>query len=75
MCINAGSESNSAMLTFDGVDVMGERLAKEVCYSFDIQSVHLLTTLLQSASCVGFHCLLTYMSVALNGFLYSILRC
>ncbi|KAK2981748.1 hypothetical protein RJ640_006000 [Escallonia rubra] len=28
MC--AGSESNSAMLTFDGVDVMGKRLADEV---------------------------------------------
>lgn len=29
MC-NAGSKCNSSMLTFDGVDVMGERLAKEV---------------------------------------------
>ncbi|KAK3029127.1 hypothetical protein RJ639_038832 [Escallonia herrerae] len=28
--IRAGSESNSAMLTFDGVDVMGKRLADEV---------------------------------------------
>lgn len=27
---NAGSECNSATLTFDGVDVMGERLAEEV---------------------------------------------
>lgn len=26
----AGSESNSATLTFDGVDMMGERLANEV---------------------------------------------
>jgi len=26
----AGSESNYGSLTFDGVDVMGERLAKEV---------------------------------------------
>lgn len=29
MC-NAGSECNSSVLTLDGVDVMGERLAKEV---------------------------------------------
>lgn len=26
----AGSECNSLRLTFDGVDMMGERLAKEV---------------------------------------------
>jgi len=25
------------MLTFDGVDVMGDRLAEEVCSGFDIQ--------------------------------------
>jgi hypothetical protein len=28
----AGSESNSATLTFDGVDKMGERLANEVVF-------------------------------------------
>lgn len=28
---NAGSERNSSTLTFDGVDVMGDRLAEEVC--------------------------------------------
>lgn len=27
----SGSESNSSTLTFDGVDVMGKRLAEEVC--------------------------------------------
>lgn len=27
---NAGSNCNSSMLTFDGVDVMGDRLAEEV---------------------------------------------
>lgn len=31
----AGSECNCSMLTFDGVDVMGERLAEEVC-SFNV---------------------------------------
>lgn len=29
-----GSESNTSMLTFDGVDVMGKRLADEVCNAF-----------------------------------------
>lgn len=29
-----GSESNSSMLTFDGVDVMGKRLADEVRNAF-----------------------------------------
>lgn len=36
MCIppcNAGSECNYAMLTFDGIDVMGDRLAEEVRYA------------------------------------------
>lgn len=28
---NAGSECNSSTMTFNGVDVMGERLAEEVC--------------------------------------------
>jgi hypothetical protein len=32
----AGSECNSAMLTFDGVDLMGERLADEVLFFFNI---------------------------------------
>lgn len=31
--LNPGSESNSSMLTLDGVDVMGKRLADEVCTS------------------------------------------
>lgn len=31
MC-DAGSQSNPCRLTFDGVDVMGERLAEEVRY-------------------------------------------
>lgn len=34
ICI-AGSECNYSMLTFDGVDVMGERLAEEVRYLLD----------------------------------------
>ena len=29
-----GSQSNYSKLTFDGVDVMGIRLAEEVCESF-----------------------------------------
>lgn len=33
----AGSESNYSMLTFDGVDVMGSRLADEVCTGFYIK--------------------------------------
>lgn len=28
----AGSKRNSSIFTFDGVDVMGDRLAEEVCY-------------------------------------------
>lgn len=35
MC-NAGSESNCSTLTFDGVDVMGDRLAEEVRNGFGI---------------------------------------
>jgi hypothetical protein len=34
---NAGSESNSSTLTFDGVDVTGDRLAEEVCDGFGSQ--------------------------------------
>lgn len=30
----AGSKRNHSTQTFDGVDVMGERLAEEVCVSF-----------------------------------------
>lgn len=30
--MNSGSERNYSTLTFDGVDVMGERLAEEVCF-------------------------------------------
>lgn len=32
--MNAGSETNSSTLTFDGIDVMGDRLAQEVSYNF-----------------------------------------
>lgn len=35
MC-NAGSDCNPSMSTFDGVDVMGERLAEEVGRSLPI---------------------------------------
>lgn len=39
--INPGSQSNTSMLTFDGVDVMGKRLADEVCDKiFDFISHH-----------------------------------
>lgn len=34
---NAGSECNSSILTFDGVDVMGERLAEEVGFGFGMK--------------------------------------
>jgi hypothetical protein len=30
----AGSKRNHSTQTFDGVDVMGERLAEEVCVSY-----------------------------------------
>lgn len=33
---SAGSERNVSKLTLDGVDVMGERLAEEVGFSFKI---------------------------------------
>lgn len=33
-----GSESNTAMSTFDGVDVMGKRLADEVCNPFSTKT-------------------------------------
>jgi hypothetical protein len=46
--LNAGSECNSAKLTFDGVDVMGERLAEEVCYGFAIQTTNFLSSLIVS---------------------------
>lgn len=45
MC-NAGSECNPSMMTFDGVDVMGERLAKEVRYGFAIQTINVLSSLI-----------------------------
>ena len=34
----AGSESNHSMLTLDGIDVMGSRLADEVCSGIYIDS-------------------------------------
>lgn len=36
--LNAGSECNPSMLTFDGVDVMGNRLAEEVSIDFAVAS-------------------------------------
>lgn len=47
MC-NAGSQCNSAMLTFDGVDVMGERLAEEVRYGLPIRMTNFLVSIIDS---------------------------
>lgn len=39
---NAGSKRNSSMSTLDGVDVMGDRLAEEVCYGLLIKPLMFL---------------------------------
>lgn len=49
MCVlyfGAGSECNCSTLTFDGVDLMGERLAKEVITFSSIPSYEILLEIL-----------------------------
>lgn len=48
MMCNAGSQCNSAMLTFDGVDVMGERLAEEVRYGLAIRMTNFFVSIIDS---------------------------
>lgn len=40
---NAGSECNYSMLTFDGVDIMGDRLAAEVSLLFSYLTIYVFS--------------------------------
>lgn len=48
---DAGSECNSAMLTFDGIDVMGARLADEVSYGLPFLAFYVSKIFLSFSFC------------------------